>query len=239
VDNGYYTTLSRQSGLMRQMQTVANNIANMSTAGFRREGVVFSEHVHDAGPGQPSVSMAGSQTRHADLSQGSLDRTSGQFDFAIDGPGFFLIETPEGEQLTRAGNFTPNEQGDLVTQEGHLVLDAGGAPVFIPPDARNVAMAADGTISADGRPVGQLGVWQPVDPKSLQHEAGTRFAAGDVEPVLDGFQIRQGFLEGSNVDPVSEIARMIEVSRAYEMGQSFLDREHERITAVINVLGRQ
>jgi flagellar basal-body rod protein FlgF len=239
MDNGYYTTLSRQSGLMRQMQTVANNIANMSTTGFRREGVVFSEYVHDTGPGQPSVSMAGSQTRHADLSQGSLDRTNGQFDFAIDGPGFFLIETPEGEQLTRAGNFTPNEQGDLVTQEGHLVLDAGGAPVFVPPDARNVAMAADGTISADGRPVGQLGVWQPVDPKSLQHEAGTRFAAGEVEPVLEGFEIRQGFLEGSNVDPVGEIARMIEVSRAYEMGQSFLDREHERITAVINVLGRQ
>lgn len=239
MDNGFYTTLSRQSGLMHQMQTVANNIANMSTAGFRREGVIFSEYVHDTGPGQPSLSMAGSQTRHADLSQGPLDTTNGQFDFAIDGPGFFLIETPEGEQLTRAGNFTPNEQGDLVTQEGHLVLDAGGAPIFIPPDARNITLAADGTISADGRPVGQMGVWQPVDPNTLQHQWGTRFAADDVEPVFEGFQTRQGVLEGSNVDPVSEIARMIEVSRAYEMGQSFLQKEDERVRAVITTLGRQ
>lgn len=239
MDNGLYTTLSRQSGLMRQMQTVANNIANMSTTGFRREGVVFSEFVHDTGPRQPSLSMAGSQTRHADLSQASLETTGGQFDFAIEGPGFFLIETPEGQQLTRAGNFTPNEQGDLVTQEGHLVLDAGGAPVFIPPDARNVAMASDGTLSADGRPIGQLGVWQPVDPTTLTHRAGTRFAAGEVEPLIEAFTVRQGVLEGSNVDPVGEIARMIEVSRAYEMGQSFLDKEDERIRAVITALGRQ
>ena len=216
MDNGFYTTLRRQSGLLHQMQTVANNVANMSTAGFRREGVIFSEYVHDTGPGEPSLSMSGGQTRHADLTQGSLNETGGQFDFAIDGPGFFLIETPKGEQLTRAGNFTPNEQGDLVTQEGHLVLDAGGAPIFIPPDARNVGMASDGTISADGRPIGQLGVWQPVDPNSLQHQSGTRFSAGDVEQLFEDYEIRQGVLEGSNVEPVSEIARMIEVSRAYE-----------------------
>jgi flagellar basal-body rod protein FlgF len=239
MDNAFYTTLSRQSGLMHQMQTVANNIANMSTAGFRREGMIFSEFVHDTGPGEPSLSMSGSQTRHADLTQGALSKTDGQFDFAIDGPGFFLVESPEGQQLTRAGNFTPNEQGDLVTQDGSLVLDAGGAPIFIPPDARNVAMAADGTISADGRPVGQLGVWQPVDPNTLAHRSGTRFAASDVEPVFEGFEIRQGVLEGSNVDPVSEIARMIEVSRAYELGQSFLEREDQRIKLVVTTLGRQ
>jgi flagellar basal-body rod protein FlgF len=201
--------------------------------------VIFSEYVHDTGPGQDSLSMAGSQTRHADLAQAPLAQTRGQFDFAIDGPGFFLIDTPEGQQLTRAGNFTPNEQGDLVTQEGHLVLDAGGAPIFIPPDARNVAMASDGTLSADGRPIGQVGVWRPTDPNTLEHQAGTRFAAKAVEPIFEDATIRQGFLEGSNVDPVSEIARMIEVSRAYEMGQGFLDKEDARIRAVITALGRQ
>lgn len=239
MDNSYYTTLSRQSGLMHQMQSVANNIANMSTTGFRREGVIFSEYVHDTGRAQKSLSMAGSQTRHVDLNQGTLDQTGGQFDFAIDGPGFFLVETPEGERLTRAGHFTPNEQGDLVTPDGYLVLDAGGAPVFIPPDARSIATSADGTLSADGRPIGQLGVWQPVDAKTLEHQAGTRFAAGDVEPVIEGFQIRQGFLEDSNVNPVSEITRMIEVTRAYELGQSFLDKEDERIRSVVSTLGRQ
>ncbi|MFV0335246.1 MAG: flagellar hook-basal body complex protein [Tropicimonas sp.] len=239
MDNAYYTTLSRQSGLMRQMQSVANNIANMSTTGFRREGIIFSEYVHDTGPAQKSLSMAGSQARHVDLDQGTLDQTGGQFDFAIDGPGFFLIDTPEGERLTRAGHFTPNEQGDLVTPDGYLVLDAGGAPVFVPPDTRSIAMSADGTLSADGRPIGQLGVWQPVDPKTLEHQAGTRFSAGEVEPVIEGTRIRQGFLEDSNVNPVSEITRMIEVSRAYELGQSFLEKEDERIRAVVSTLGRQ
>ena len=239
MDNAGYATLTRQGGLLRQMQTVANNIANMSTTGFRREGVVFSEHVHDTGPGEASLSMVSSRTRHADLSQGAIRQTGAQFDFAIEGEGFFLLETPEGEQLTRAGSFTPNEQGDLVTSEGHRLLDAGGAPIFVPPDTGLIGLSADGTLSADGQPLGQIGLWMPTDPTDLQHRAGTRFAAGEVEPMLEGGgAILQGFLEGSNVDPVSEIARMIEVSRAYELGQGFLDKEDERIRSVISTLGR-
>ncbi|MBM9596122.1 flagellar hook-basal body complex protein [Roseitranquillus sediminis] len=239
MDNAGYTSLTRQAGLLREMQTVANNIANLSTTGFRREGVVFSEFVKDTGPGQQSLSMAAAHARHVDLSQGTLNRTNGQFDLAIEGDGFFLIEAPEGQQLTRAGAFMPNEMGDLVTAEGHPVLDAGGAPIFIPPDAANVAVASDGTISADGQPVGQIGLWAPNDINDLHHQSGTRFTAeGGVEPMIEGGRILQGYVEGSNVDPVSEIARMIEVSRAYEMGQGFMDKEDERIRSVIRTLGR-
>lgn len=236
MDAAGYATLNRQSGLMREMGVVANNIANASTTGFRREGVVFSEYVAALGQ-DPSLSMAHASGRHVDLSQSTLSQTGGQFDFAIQGEGFFLIETPQGQHLTRAGTFTPSAEGELVTPDGHRLLDAGGAPIFVPPDAKSVAMASDGTLSTGGQPIAQVGLWQPADPLSLRHQAGTMFSADAVEPA-EGATVLQGMLEDSNVEPVSEIARMITVQRAYELGQKFLDSEDERVRGVIQALGR-
>ncbi|SNX69726.1 flagellar basal-body rod protein FlgF [Cereibacter ovatus] len=238
MDAAGYTTLTRQSGLMREMQSVANNIANLSTTGFRREGIVFAEHVRRL-DGDPSLSMAHASARQIDLSQGGLNRTGASFDFAIQGEGFFLIDTADGQQLTRAGSFTPSPEGELVDADGNQLLDEGAAPIFVPPDARNVMLASDGTLSADGQPIGRVGLWQPVNPLDLRHQGGTRFAAeGGVEPA-DGATLIQGALEESNVEPVSEIARMIEVQRAYELGQTFLDREDERIRSTVRTLGQE
>ena len=236
MDAAGYATLNRQSGLMREMAVVANNIANASTTGFRREGVVFSEYIA-ALDDDPSLSMAHANGRHVDLGQATISQTGGSYDFAIQGDGFFLIETPDGERLTRAGSFTPSAEGELVTPDGYRLLDAGGAPVFIPPDARAVALARDGTLSANGQPIAQVGLWQPTDPLALRHQSGTLFAADALEPVEDGV-ILQGMLEDSNVEPVSEITRMITVQRAYELGQKFLDAEDERVRGVIQTLGR-
>ena len=236
MDAAGYTTLTRQSGLMREMQVVANNIANISTTGFRREGVIFEEYVAGVENG-PSLSMANGDARVVDLSQAGLSQTNASFDFAIQGEGFFQIETPDGERLTRAGSFTPSPNGELVTNDGYRLLDEGGAPVFIPPDARHIAVAQDGTVSADGAPMARIGLWQPSDPLSLQHQSGTLFSANAVEPAEGGI-VLQGYLEDSNVNPVMEIARMIEVQRAYELGQSFMDQEDKRTRGVIETLGR-
>lgn len=238
MDNAGYTTLNRQSGLMAEMQAVANNIANLSTAGFRKEGVIFAEHVAALGRDEPSLSMAHASARLVDLQQGPLTETGGTYDFAIEGDGFFLIETPEGNQLTRAGSFTPSAEGELVTPDGHRLLDGGAAPVFVPPGAGSVALAADGTLSADGAPIAQIGLFMPADPNGLQHRGGTRFAADAGVDPLEGGVMLQGFIENSNVNAVAEIARMIEVQRAYELGQTFLDREDERIRGVISTLSR-
>jgi flagellar basal-body rod protein FlgF len=237
MDATAYTTLGRQSGLMREMQVVANNIANVSTTGFRREGVIFAEHI-DRLEEAPSLSMARATGRQIDLSQAGLTETGGRWDFAIQGEGFFLIETPQGQQLTRAGSFTPNAEGELVTPDGARLLDEGGAPVFVPPDARSALLSRDGTLSADGLPIARIGLWQPTDPNALLHQAGTRYSApSGVEPA-EGAAIFQGFVEESNVNPVAEIARMIEVQRAYEIGQKLLDRNDERVRSVIQTLGR-
>ena len=237
MDASGYVTLSRQSGLMREMQVVANNIANASTTGFRREGLVFSEHVVRL-ENAPSLSMANGNARQIDLSEGGLSETGGTFDFAIQGDGFFLVDTPQGQQLTRAGSFTPSADGELMTADGHRLLDQGGAPVFVPPDARSVSLGRDGTLSADGQPLTRVGLWQPTDPLKLQRQAGTLFASpSGVQPMEDGV-VLQGFVEDSNVNAVTEVTRMIEVQRAYEMGQGLLDREDDRIRSVIRTLGR-
>ena len=238
MENASYTALTRQAGLLSEMQALANNIANASTTGFRAEGVQFAEYVAALGPDAPSLSMASAEVRQTVQTQGTLARTGGTFDLAIEGDGFFMVITPQGERLTRAGQFTPNENGDLVTMDGYPVADAGGAPVFVPQGASAIGIAADGTISADGQPVGQIGVFTPVEPDGLIREDGVRFAAeAGVDPALDA-RVVQGFLEQSNVNPVSEITRMIEVQRAYELGQNFLDREDERIRTAIRDLNR-
>jgi flagellar basal-body rod protein FlgF len=237
MDTIGYTTLTRQSGLMREMEVVAQNMANISTTGFRREGVIFSEYI-DRLENAPSLSMALGNTRHMDLSQAGLSTTGGTYDLGIQGDGFFLVQTPEGDRLTRAGAFTPSADGTLVTADGHALLDTGGTAVVVPAGARNVAVAQDGTLSADGVPVARIGLWRPTEPVDLRHVAGTLFAAdAGVEPADGTGTILQGMLEGSNVDPVKEIARMITVQRAYEMGQSLLDREDARVRAVIQTLG--
>ncbi|WP_298677080.1 flagellar hook-basal body complex protein [uncultured Lentibacter sp.] len=232
MDNASYTTLTRQSGLMREMRVIANNIANSATSGFRQEGVIFSEYVSDTG-NAPSVSMALGNVRNTSQQQGALTSTGGRFDFAIEGPGFFQIETPQGARLTRAGSFTPNAEGELVTHAGYRVLDIGGAPIFIPPDASDMSVGNDGTISSDGRPLAQLGILAPADGTQLTREDGVMFRAeGELEPAAQ-FSVLQGFLESSNVNPIGQIARMIEVQRAYELGQSFTENESERLKNAI------
>lgn len=236
MDNATYTTLTRQSGLLQEMQVLANNIANASTTGYRAEGVMFSEHIKALGPGTESLSMATASVRDTIMTQGSLAQTGGTFDLAIEGDGFFLIDTPDGQRLTRAGAFGPNELGDLVTPDGYQVLDAGGAPVFVPAGAGPIGIASDGTISAGGAPIGQIGLFTPDDPNQMIRQNGTMFdAQGGIAPAPDG-RILQGFLENANVNPILQVSRMIEVQRAYELGQSFLEKEHDRIRSVIDAV---
>ncbi|MEM7519462.1 MAG: flagellar hook-basal body complex protein [Pseudomonadota bacterium] len=234
MDHAGYTTLSRQTGLAKEMQIVANNIANAATTGYRAEGLLFSEYVQSVDAGA-SLSMGQGNVRSTSFEQGALTQTNGTFDLAIEGDGYFLVDTPRGERLTRSGAFSPSAEGDLVTYDGFPVLDVGGAPVFVPPGV-DIAIASDGTISAEGNPIGQIGVVRPLDPGMMSREDGVMFAAeGGVEPA-ETARVLQGFVENSNVNSVGQLARMIEVQRAYELGQSFLESEDERVRAALTAL---
>lgn len=238
MDNSIYAALNRQSGLMKEMRLVANNIANSATAGFRREGVVFSEYVAAVGQDAPSLSMASAHGRLIDLKQGGMTVTNGVFDFAIEGDGFFQVDSEAGRYLTRAGSFLTSPEGELMAPDGARLLDEGGAPIVLPPGAEQVSMASDGTLSINGEPVARVGVFAPADPKELRHHSGTRFSFAGEPETVENARLLQGALEDSNVEPIREVARMIEVQRAYEMGQNFLERENERIRSVISTLSR-
>jgi flagellar basal-body rod protein FlgF len=238
MDNSSYTSLTRQSGLLREMQVIANNIANAATTGYRQEGLVFAEHIAALEGEAPSLTMATANVRNVSLQQGGLTQTGATFDLAIEGPGFFLIETPGGERLSRAGNFTPSAAGELVTPDGHRLLDGGGAPVFAPADAGPITISGDGTMSANGQPIAQIGLYEPADPTDLVRESGVLFRSDTGVLPVDGSAVLQGFLEDSNVDPIGQIARMIEVQRAYELGQNFLDKEDQRMRSVMQLIAR-
>jgi flagellar basal-body rod protein FlgF len=222
---------------MRELQMIANNIANAATTGYRQEGLLFSEFVQ-VGEAGASISMAHAGVRNTSMEQGTLTQTNGTFDLAIEGDGFFLLQTPDGDRLTRAGSFSPNAEGNLVSPQGHSVLDAGGAPIFVPPVNADFSVSPDGTLAADGVPLGQIGIYRPIDTSDLAREDGVAFRAEEgVEPAPDA-RVLQGFLEGSNVDPILQIARLVDVQRSYELGQSFLKSEDERIREAVKSLMR-
>lgn len=236
--DGIYPSLTRQTGLFREMDVIAQNIANAGTSGYRSEGITFAEYVKRAGGGAPSVSMGHAKGRQTNWSQGPIERTGGTFDIAIEGDGFFQVGGPDGPLLTRAGNFTLDAAGAMVAYDGAPVLDAGGAPIQLPPgDA--VTIAPDGTISRDGTPVAQLSLVQPDDLGMMVRVQGTRFRNEGGQAPVDGARLLQGFIEASNTEPVLEIARMIEVQNAYSMGQSVLEREDERLRAMLRIMEQQ
>ena len=125
-----------------------------------------------------------------------------------------------------------------MTPDGYQVLDPGGAPVFVPAGVGDIAVAADGTISAEGNPIGQIGVVRPLDPQQMVREDGVMFRADSgFEPAEDS-NVLQRFVENSNVDAISQITRMIEVQRAYELGASFLEAEDERVRQALKALSQ-
>ncbi|WP_371156220.1 flagellar hook-basal body complex protein [Jannaschia sp. 2305UL9-9] len=236
MTDGIYPTLGRQSGLLREMNAIAQNIANANTTGYRGGGMLFSEFVVDTGNGNPSVSMAHANVQTTNLTQGALERTGGAFDLAIEGDGFFQVDRNGQTFLTRAGAFMTGPDGGVVTPEGDALLDAGGAPVFVPPGSNAVHVSGDGTLSADGQPLAQIGLVMPVAPDRLARTAGTLFEAGDGTVPVETPRILQGFLEASNVNPVLEIARMITVQNAYELGQNFMTQEDERVRSIFRLM---
>jgi len=244
MDSSNFIGISRQSGLLKEMNVIANNIANAGTIGFRREGAIFSEFVVQAGSDNTSghgdhlknsVAIGRLGAHYSDFSTGNLSRTGGALDLAIDGEGFFLIGTPDGERLSRAGNFQTDRDGALITPDGQFVLDDAGSSIQIPPGAGLITIGGDGTISAGGEPLGKIGI-VTAPPASLTRLGGNLWQAQDGFTTVENPTLIQGFLEDSNVNPILEISRMIEVQRAYEAGQKILDTDNDLVAKTISAI---
>lgn len=230
-----YTTLARQQGLMQEMQAVANNLANSSTTGYKSDKAVFTEFLVSTGNSADQSLSMGALGGHTFLmEQGGLNFTGGRFDLAIQGEGFFMVDTPQGQRLTRAGHFQLSSEGQLVDMHGNAVLSAGGNPITIPDDVLEVKFGDDGTISGNGQIIDQLAIM--TTDGQLQRDSNTYFSTEGATAQSQDAKLVQGALEQSNVSPVLEVARMIEVQRAYEAGQSLLEREDQRISQLITAV---
>ena len=241
MDNALLIGLSRQTALRRELDIVANNIANLNTTGFKADGAIFSEYLQNGARGEqfatPDKRISFVQDRQTwhDMTQGGIQNTGSSLDVAIDGNAYFVVQTERGERYTRNGAFQVNAQGQLVTSAGDAVLGDSGPIVFAPTD-RGITINPDGTIRVQeggttndgGR--GRLRLASFANAQQLRKDGASTFMAPEgVQPVPPDLTVRlvQGSIEKSNVRPVIEMGRMIELSRAYTEVATLLQSQAE------------
>lgn len=240
MENSIYAGLSRQSALQIQMDLIANNLANMNTPGYRNQNAIFTEYVaYNTARGteeKDPLSLVMDYGQFQSTAPGPLQQTGNPLDIAIQGKGYFGVQTPEGVMFTRNGNFNVNANGEIVTGNGSLVASNGGGAISIPRDAGKVTVLEDGTISTDNGPVGQLMVVEFANEQDLEAQGNGLYKTSAAPIPSEKSRVIQGFLEGSNVQPILEMTRMIDVSRAYQNSQRILQSEHERQRTMIQRL---
>lgn len=237
MDNAALVTLSYQMAAYRAMDVIANNIANINTPGYKRETAKFEELVQpvkpaEGQPGNQAISFVRDAGIVRDVSAGRMDRTGNAFDLAINGNGYFAVQTAAGERYTRNGHFTLNAEGTLVTADGDPVLGDGG-PIAITVDDGDVSVGADGTVSGKQGQIAKLKLVDFANERALKKEGASLYSTTQPTTQATNATVQQGMLESSNVQPVLEISRMIEVMRAYEatsaMSQSSGDLKRQAI----------
>ncbi|HRJ69475.1 MAG TPA: flagellar basal-body rod protein FlgF [Beijerinckiaceae bacterium] len=232
-------SLSRHIALQRAMDVIANNVANSATNGFKRRSGMFNEHVAPRAradslrPADRAISFVIDRGSTLDLSQGAADRTGNPLDVTIKGDAFFVVRTSSGERYTRNGALSLDARGELVTSDGHAVLAEQGPLAFTAAD-RDIAIAADGTVSTAQGVRGRLKLAAFTRPSVLENIGGNLFSAREApRPASAEIRLESGVLEKSNVSPVVEISRMIEVSRAYtSLAQSMQRGDDLRRSAI-------
>src|SRR5262245_9321286 len=228
MENTSYIALSRQSALRREMDVIAHNVANMNSTAYKGEKMMFVEHLTKSRDDLSFIPRKLAFTRdvaqYRNLTEGPVQTTGNTFDVAIRGDGYFVVQRPDGsEAYTRNGSFTMDTQGQLVTQSGDPVMSNGGAPIFFTPQDGNITIAADGTISTNNGQIGRLRVVNFEDKQNLKMEQGGLLSTDQAPQDVQRPGVIQGALEGSNIQPVIEMARMIDVHRSYDAVRSFID----------------
>jgi flagellar basal-body rod protein FlgF len=242
MDNAVYVALSSQMALRNHLEVVANNLANASTAGFKAERMMFREYLMQMAPTE-TVSFVLDGVGYRDLGDGPITRTGNEFDVAINGKGYFQVETPEGVRYTRAGSFTLDTQRRLVTAQGYPVLSPSSTPLVLPAGAEEIAIAEDGTVSVRGAQatevtrVGRIGLMEFTDEQQMRRVNAQLYATDERPRPVERPRMTQGTIEESNVQSVVELTHMIEILRTYQIAQKVVESEAERERNAIEVLG--
>jgi flagellar basal-body rod protein FlgF len=222
----------------KRLDTIADNIANAGTAGFRATEVKFEELV--SGAGQKSVAFASTGTNYLSDRQGELVQTGDPLDFASKGNAWFAISTPAGQVMTRDGRFTMLNTGALVTHEGYPVLDAGGAPIQLNPTGGTPVVSLDGTIRQDGHLQGAIGLFDftPGDDVKRFGNSGV-IPSAPPQPAIDRSDVGvlQGYIEQSNVNAIQEMTKLIALQRNFDSTASLVRQSESSMDDAIKTLG--
>ncbi len=242
---GLYISAEGAQAQTRRMEIIANNLANVDTAGFKRELAVFQARYAEAveqgqaQPGSGTINDTGGGIMllktATDFSPGPLRRTETPTDVAIPGEGFFVVQKGEEQYLTRAGNFQLTERGELVTQQGYAVLSDNGSPVVLEPGAGPFDITPAGTIRQRGS-VQNLALVQPASRGDLVKVGENLFRPlAEPQPLADAERrVTAGYLEMSGVSPTTELVQMIEASRAVEANVNMVQTQDQMLSALVN-----
>lgn len=233
-----YVALSAQVALERKLDTIAQNVANLGTVGYRADEIKFEEELSRAA--SESTAFVSSGDVYISRSPGQLTKTDNALDVAVQGTGWLAIQTPSGVAYTRDGRMRLMESGELTTLTGYAVLDVGRAPITLDPTAGAPIIARDGMIMQGGQQLGAIGLFR-IDPatKLDRFENSGVVPQGPADEILDFSTngVVQGFVEEANVNPIMEISRLIEVSRAFEAISAAIDKSESTATNAIKTLG--
>jgi flagellar basal-body rod protein FlgF len=248
MENALLVGLSRQMVLERQMDVVANNVANVNTNGFKADKSLFEEYLRTGAHednfvgNDRAVSYVLDRGTFKDFTQGPTEQTKNPLDLAIDGGGFLVVQTAAGERYTRDGGLQINNQGQLVTAAGDPVIGGSGPIVFQPTD-HDISIAADGNITVlEGlnridSVRGKLRLVSFADAQKLLKDGSNLYSAGTATAQPDtASRVRQGFVEKSNVNSVTEMSRMIEVTRTYTQIANLLQQQSDLHKSAIEKL---
>ncbi|EKF58937.1 MAG: flagellar basal-body rod protein FlgF [Agrobacterium albertimagni] len=241
MQSGIYVSLSSQMALERRLTTIADNMANVNTVGFRSTDVKFDEMLSRTGNDlNAKIAFVSQGNDYLSTKNGELISTGNVLDFAIKGDAWFAIDTPVGQVLTRDGRFTMTDTGELVSTRGYPVLDAGGAPIQLNRAGGPPEVGAGGQIIQDGRQVATLGVFTAdVRNGFLRYENSGVTTVDNPQPVVDNpeISILQGYVENSNVNGIGEMTQLIQVNRAFEAISALISSSENTMSEAIKVLG--
>lgn len=233
MDSGYYSACTALISRMQALDTIANNLANTSTAGYRAEHNVFSSVLASKG-GLADTALDQAVNNYGimsgttlDQSQGALQKTGNELDLGIEGPGYFVVQTPNGPMYTRNGAFQVSSKGQLVTALGDAVMGDKGVITMMP---GAVSISADGTISSNGALSGKVRVVEFPAGTQLSSAGDTYYSApANTAITATNSDVRQGMIESSNVNPVASMVELVTAQRSAEMMQRALSMFNSEI----------
>lgn len=236
MDNGIYIALSRQNALFRDLEVSANNLANVTTSGYNAQKLLFSNYL--AKDNKRRDAYANDVTSYRDTSNGAVRTTDNPFDLAITGPGYFPVETPFGTRYTKSGNFQIDSQGTLVTTQGYPVLGNDGGRITVPDNVSRVVINGLGQITADGNDVGQVGLAEFENEQTMERLGNTLYNAKEAPIPAERSRILQGAIESANVNPISELIRVQEISRSVGSTAKFIETMYDLQRKVASVYSK-